>query len=60
MSALYKAGYDVSGITTFADGKTTIKVHSWKKGNTDIYLSKGFLNTVTAAGVGAKEVLNWN
>lgn len=53
MSALYKAGYDVSGITTFADGKTTVKVHSWKKGNADIYLSKGFLNTVTAAGVGA-------
>ena len=50
MSALYKAGYDVSGITTFADGKTTVKVHSWKKGNADIYLSKGFLNTVTAAG----------
>lgn len=53
ISALSKAGYNVPKISTFANGKTTIEVLSWKEGNADIYLSKGFLNTVTAAGVGA-------
>lgn len=36
-----------------AAGVTKIVIHSFWKGNADLYLSKGWLNTISAAGVGA-------
>ncbi|MDO4679794.1 MAG: hypothetical protein Q4A55_00775 [Aerococcus sp.] len=54
IKALDESGYDVSSIpTTFADGQTKVDVISWSNGDADIYLSKGFLNTTSSAGLSA-------